>query len=279
MNIQVVTDSTADLPPELAAELGIRVVPIYVRFGNEAYRDGEDIRSEELYRRLTTSPIHPATSQPTPEDFAAVYEEYCGRADGIISVHISSRISGTCNSAVVAQEMLKGRCPVEVIDSGFNSGGLALATLAAARLAKAGESLAEIAAGTRRALGQISMLGFFRTVKYLARGGRASKVIVAAASILKVMPLLTFHQGDIVRAGLVRSVAQGMERLYNFAAGKREVAEMVIAHSAVPELAEQLKQRLGGLFPEERIRIMKLGAGLGVHGGPGVLLVALREGV
>ena len=276
MSIQVITDSTSDIPQDLAEELGIRVVPIYIRFNDKVYRDGVDVQSDDFYKMLATSPYHPATSQPTPEDFASVYKDYCDSVDGIISVHISSKISGTCNSAMIARKMLESKCPIEVVDSRFNSAGLALVAMAAARLAKNGKSLAAVAAEVRRTISKVDMFGVFETMKYLARSGRVSKAIVAAANILNVMPLLTFREGEIIRVGLVRSFSRGMDRLYRFVESKKDIAELIIVHSAIPEQAEKLKKRLGWLFPEEQIRILKLGAGLGVHGGPGVLLVGLR---
>lgn len=276
MSIQVITDSTSDIPQDLAEELGIRVVPIYIRFNDKVYRDGVDVQSDDFYKMLATSPYHPATSQPTPEDFASVYKDYCDSVDGIISVHISSKISGTCNSAMIARKMLESKCPIEVVDSRFNSAGLALVAMAAARLAKNGKSLAAVAAEVRRTISKVDMFGVFETMKYLARSGRVSKAIVTAANILNVMPLLTFREGEIIRAGLVRSFSRGMDRLYRFVESKKDIAELIIVHSAIPEQAEKLKKRLGWLFPEEQIRILKLGAGLGVHGGPGVLLVGLR---
>jgi len=276
VSIQVITDSTSDIPQDLAEELGIRVVPIYIRFNDKVYRDGVDVQSDDFYKMLATSPYHPATSQPTPEDFASVYKDYCDSVDGIISVHISSKISGTCNSAMIARKMLESKCPIEVVDSRFNSAGLALVAMAAARLAKNGKSLAAVAAEVRRTISKVDMFGVFETMKYLARSGRVSKAIVAAANILNVMPLLTFREGEIIRVGLVRSFSRGMDRLYRFVESKKDIAELIIVHSAIPEQAEKLKKRLGWLFPEEQIRILKLGAGLGVHGGPGVLLVGLR---
>lgn len=278
MSIQVITDSTSDLPQYLADELGIRVVPVYVRFNDKVYRDGVDIQSDDFYRMLAASPYQPATSQPTPEDFINVYKECCDSADGIISIHVSSKVSGTYNSALIAQKMLESQCPIEIIDSQFISASLAMLAMAAARLAKAGEGLATITAEVRRTIEKVHLLGILETMKYLARSGRVSKTIVKAASILNVVPLLTFHEGEIVRAGLVRSFAKGMDRLYQFVESKKNIAELIIVHSAIPEQAEKLKKRLVWLFPEEQIRVMKLGAGLGVHGGPGVLLVALRLG-
>jgi DegV family protein with EDD domain len=275
--IQVITDSTSDISREMADELAIKVVPIYLRFGDKLYRDGVDLSTDQFYSMLENSQYHPATSQPTPEDFSAVYKEYCEKSDGIISVHISSKISGTYNSAVIAKKMLGSECPIEVVDSRFNSAGLALLVMAAARLAKTKNSITAIAEEIRHTVSKVHMLGIFDTMKYLARSGRVSKSIVAAANILSVKPMLTFHEGDIVRAGLVRSLAKGMDRLYRFVDSKKNIAELAIVHSAVPIQAEKLKERLSSFLPLEKIRIMKLGAGLGVHGGPGVLLVGLRE--
>jgi DegV family protein with EDD domain len=277
MKIQVITDSTSDIPPEVAQELGIRVVPIYLRFGDKTYRDGVDIKSEEFYSKLESSPVHPATSQPNPEDFTGVYKEYCENIDGIVSIHISSRISGTFNSARMAQKTLKSQCPIEVIDSKYNSAGLGLVVIAAARLAQSGASLAEVVKEANRAINQVRMFGMFETMKYLARSGRVNKTIAAASRILHVMPLLTFNDGEIVRAGLVRTVTKGMDKIYEFVKNNIPISELTIVHSKVAEQANELKQRLSEFIMDEIISIAELGAGLGVHGGPGVLLAAIRR--
>jgi len=278
MAVKVITDSTSDIDPELARQMDITVVPVYVRFGDKTYRDGVDITSREFYEKLTTTPVHPATSQPPPEDFARVYSQYCHSVDGIVSVHISARISGTLNSAILAARAMEPPCPIEVIDSRFNSGGLALVAMAAARSAKAGNGVKEVVAAARKAVRQVSMFGMFGTMKYLARSGRVSRAIAMAADILDVKPLLTFKDGQIVRTGLVRTASKGMDRLVKFVAGKANIRELSIVHSQVPEQAAELRQRLGGFFPEDKILTAQLGASLGVHGGPGVLVLALRQG-
>jgi DegV family protein with EDD domain len=155
MKIQVVTDSTSDMPEGLADELGIRVVPIYLRFGDKTYRDGFDITRDEFYSMLASSQVHPATSQPNPEDFTSVYKEYCDSTDGIVSIHISSKISGTYNAAKIAEKTLKSQCPIEVIDSKFNSAGLGLVVTAAARIAQAGASLSEVISEAYEAVNQV----------------------------------------------------------------------------------------------------------------------------
>jgi DegV family protein with EDD domain len=149
--------------------------------------------------------------------------------------------------------------------------------MAAARLAQSGAGLAEVANEAYHAIYQVRMYGMFETMKYLARSGRVSKTIATASRILNVMPLLTFHDGDIVRAGLVRTINKGMESIHNFVRSNIPVSELTIVHSAVEDRADRLKQRLKEYVPEERISIAELGAGLGVHGGPGVLLAALRK--
>jgi len=278
MKVQVVTDSTSDIDPELARQLDITVVPVYVRFGDKIYRDGVDITNREFFDKLTTTPVHPATSQPPPEDFTRVYSQYCHSVDGIVSVHISAGISGTLNSAMLAARAMEPPCPIEVIDSRFNSVGLALVAMAAARSAKAGNGVKEVVAAARKAIRQVSMFGMFGTMKYLARSGRVSRAIAMAADILDVKPLLTFKDGQIVRTGLVRTASKGMDRLVQFVAGRADIRELSIVHSQVPEQAAELRKRLGAFFPEDKILTAQLGASLGVHGGPGVLVLALRQG-
>jgi DegV family protein with EDD domain len=278
MVVKVITDSTADLSPEIVQEMDIGVVPIYVRFGNDVYRDGVDLDSDGFFRMLTMTTSRPATSQPTPADFSGIYAKHAGNSDGIISIHISSKISGTCNSALLAKAMFDSLCPIEVVDSTFNSGGLALVVLAAARLAQAGKNLPEVLKETKLAISQIEMLGMFDTMKYLARSGRVNRAIAATGNILNVKPLLTFRGGEIVRAGMVRAATRGMDHIYDFVRSKKDIRELVIVHSAAPERANELRMRLATLFLVEDILVLKMGAALGANGGPGVILVAIRAG-
>jgi DegV family protein with EDD domain len=164
MRVQVITDSTSDMPEHLANEFGIRVVPIYLRFGDKTYRDGVDMKRDEFYSMLTSSSVHPATSQPNPEDFTSVYKEYCDRTEGIVSIHISSKISGTYNSATIAKNTLKSQCPIEVIDSKLNSAGLGLVVLAAARVVQTDAGLSQVISEANKAVNQVGMFGMFETV-------------------------------------------------------------------------------------------------------------------
>jgi DegV family protein with EDD domain len=272
--ICVVTDSTADLPAELAQEYGITVVPIYVRFGEHVYRDRIDLTPGQFYRQLTSSATVPSTSQPNPEDFSKTYSELAAGSGGIVSIHLSSKISGTYNSALLAKHLLPPKFPVEVIDSRFNSAGLALAVLTAARSAKEGKNLHAITADVSKTLSGIKMFGMFSTVKYLARSGRVNKAIAIAGSILNVKPLLTFRDGEVVRAGFVRTVPQGINRIVKFIESRSPISELMIVHSEIPEQADRLKQLASAYVDPHKIIVSELGAALGVHGGPGVMLVA-----
>jgi len=278
VSIKIVTDSTSDISPEVAHALGITVVPIYVRFGDEVYRDGVDISNAGFYHKLATSFVHPSTSPPTPQDFAKVYSDCSKEAEGIVSIHISTKISDTCHSALQGKKMVKGKCQVEVIDYHFASVGLALVVMAAARLAKAGENLQSVLEETRKAINQVHILAILDTMKYLVLGGRVSKATAAVADILQIKPLLTFKNGEVIREGLVRTYSRGMDRLYEFVEKRLNIQDLAIAHSTVPELANQMNKRLSSIFPEEKIHVAQLGAALGVHIGPGALVLALRQG-
>ena len=149
--------------------------------------------------------------------------------------------------------------------------------MGAARLAQSGASLSEVMDEANRAVSQVRMFGMFETMKYLARSGRVNKTIAMASRMLNVMPLLTFHDGEIIRAGLVRTISKGREKIYDFVKKNIPVSELIIVQSEVIDQANELKQRLLEFIEEEKISIAELGAGLGVHGGPGVLLTAIRR--
>ena len=144
MAVKIVTDSGSDLPADMVKALGITVVPLYIYFGQTAYKDGIDIGPDELYKRLIEGPIHPTTTQPIPADFVKVYQELSKEYDEIVSIHLSTKVSGTVNSALQGKEMAQTKAKIEVIDSLALSTGLGLVVLAAARIAQAGGSLNQV---------------------------------------------------------------------------------------------------------------------------------------
>jgi len=277
MTFKIVTDSTADLPPELAEELNITVVPVYVRFGDKVYRDRVDISEDEFYQKLLYDPIHPNTTQPTPQDFTDVYQKLSQEADGIISIHISSILSGTYNSAIQGKELVEKRCPIEVIDSQVLTMSLGLLVIAAATIAKSGKSIQQVVEEVKQTIPSIHLLALLDTLKYLALGGRIGKAKALLGSILSVKPMLTIKDGELVPVGQVRTRANGVDRLFNFVKNATNIQDLAIVYNTTPKDAQTLTERIGSMFPKERIRLARLGPALGVHAGPGILFVAFRE--
>jgi len=277
MTIKIVTDSTADLPPTLAEELGITVVPVYLRFGDEVYRDRVDISEDEFYDRLLHDPIHPSTTQPTPQDFTTIYQKLSQEADGIVSIHISGILSGTYNSAIQGKKLVEDGCPIEVVDSQTVSIANGLLAVEAAKIARSRKSLEQVVAEVRQIIPNIHLLILFDTLKYLAKGGRIGKAKALLGSVLSVKPLLTVKDGELVPAGQVRTRSKGVDRLFDFAKNAIDIQDLSILYSTTPDEAQTLAERIGFIFPRERITLARLGPGLGVHGGPGVLAIGFRE--
>jgi DegV family protein with EDD domain len=277
MTVKVVTDSTADLPNDLVKKLGITVLPIYVRFGEEVHRDRVDISEDEFYERLEHDPAHPSTVQPGPQDFLEVYRKVAKEADGIVSIHISSKLSGTCNSALMARGMMETECPIEVIDTQSVSMGLGLIVIAAATMAEAGEGVDKVVEAAKQAIPKIHLLAMFDTLKYLLLGGRIGKAKALLGSILNVKPMASLKDGEVVPAGQVRSRAKGMDKLFDFVKNAGNIQDMAVVYNTIPDEAQSLAERIGTVFDKKKIRMSRIGPALGVHMGPGMLIVVLRE--
>jgi len=277
MAIKIITDSAADLPSELAQELGITVVPIYVRFGEEVYRDRVNISEDEFYQRLEHTTVHPSTVQPGPQDFLEVYRKLSSDADGIVSIHISGKLSGTVNSALMAKNMMEGGCPIEVVDAQAVTMGLGLIAIVAANMANAGESMDKIVEEVKQTIPKIHLLALFDTLKYLLLGGRIGKAKALLVSILNVKPMLSLKEGEVVPAGQVRTRAKGIDRLFEFAQNAVNIQDLAVVHSTTPDEAQNLAERIGSIFDRKQIKIARIGPALGVHIGPGALIVTTRE--
>lgn len=279
MTVKVVTDSTADIPVQLAKELDITIVPLYVRFGDKVYQDGVDITHDEFYRKLSTSQVHPSTSQPAPSDFANVYTRLAKETAEVVSIHLSRKTSGTCDSAMRGKEMAPASCHIELVDSESVSIGLGLIAIVTARVAKAGESLQTVLHEAKQAVQHTRIFGLLDTLKYLYLGGRIGKAKALVGSLLNVKPLLAMREGEIVPAGLARTRNKGLDRLFDFVRDTLNVEELGLVYSTGADEARSFTERLGAFLGAERVHLSRLGPALGVHGGPGTLLLALREKV
>ena len=279
MAVKIVTDSSADIPPQLLKELDIAVVPLYVRFGNDVFKDKVDMSNKEFYDKLVNGEVFPNTSQPTPLDFKQVYEKLAKDADGIVSIHLSAKLSGTIPSALQARESMPGSCPIEIIDSLSITGGLAMICLAAARAAKAGATMDEVVKIAREAVSDIHFMVIFDTLKYLAKGGRIGKAKGLMGAMLNIKPLIGLKDGEVVPLGKARSYSKGMEQQFEFiekAIKEGEVKELTIMYNTRQDEADALADRIAPLYPREKILMGEIGPILGTHGGPNMLVTCIH---
>jgi len=276
VSVKVVTDSTADLPPELARRFGIEVVPLYVHFGEETRQDGVDIGPDEFYRRLVQSQRLPTTSAPSPGAFQDVYSRLLKEADGVISIHISSKLSATHNSAVLAGEQVKGK--VEVIDSLTCSMALGLLAVAAGRMAKDGMGLQELAREVSALVPRAYVFGLLDTLEYLVKGGRIGKATALLGSLLNIKPLLVVKAGEAHDLAKVRTRARAIEKLCQIAESFRSIKGMAVLHTTTREEAEALARRMAAHY-EGEIHMARFGPVMGTYVGPRALGIAvLGEG-
>ena len=273
MTVKIVTDSVADLPPEAVKELGITIVPLHVRFGEEVYRDGIDLTVDEFYSRLAHSKILPVTSVPSPGDFAEAYDKLAEEADEILAIIVSSRLSGTYDVALQSIGLMKRKCRVEVIDSQLAVMAQGFLVIKAAKAAQAGAGLDELVDLVRSNIPRIDFLAAFDTLEYLRRGGRIGRAQALLGSILKINPIITLRDGVVEPAGRTRSRAKAIDYLYNFAMSYSHIDEMAVEDAACSEDAETLVERLSSKFPRERIYRSRTTPVIGTHTGPGLLLL------
>jgi DegV family protein with EDD domain len=277
MAVKVVTDSTADLPPDLAKELGITVVPLNVHFGTEVFRDGVEISTDEFYQRLVTSPRLPSTSQPTVGDFMQTYQELGETTDEIVSIHISAKLSGTLNSANQAREQYEGAARIEIVDSQQGSLGLGMVAVAASRAAQQGSSLDDVVKEAESAIPRVQFFGLLDTLEYLEKGGRIGKAQAFVGSLLRIKPLLVVRDGEVHPLERARTRGKGIERLCELAQEHMPLEDLAVVYSTTPDDAQALAQRLKPFLPDGEVFVSQVGPVVGTYLGPGVLGVALRR--
>jgi len=275
MTVKIVTDSVADLPPEVVRELGVTVIPFIVRFGKEVYRDGIDLTAEQFYEKLKSSRSMPITSVPSPGTFAEVYDKLAEETDEVLAIIVSAELSATYQVALQGKSLMKRKCRVEVINSRWATMAQGFIVIKAGRVAQAGAGLDEVMDTARKTISRVDFLSTFDSLDYLRRGGRIGTAQAFLGSMLKVNPLITLRDGVVQPAGRARSRSKAIQRLYEFAASYSNIEEMAVEDTACPDEAEILVKRLSTIFPEEHIYRSKMTPAIGTHTGPGLLLVAV----
>jgi len=280
--IALVTDSVCDLPQAFLTRHRVQVVPLRIAFDRREYRDRVDLTPRQFYDRLKGSSILPKTSQPTPGEFLALYRYLARFHEAILSIHLSSSVSGTAQSAQSAARRVGDETGVqiEVMDTRLASAAEGLCVWAAARSIESGLPLHACRDAVEALAGTTRVFVFVPTVEYFVRGGRLSRVQGGLARLLHLKPILTMRDGQVVPAAKAIGTGRAVERTLALAvehAGRMNLPAFVIAHSAAPVLAQRYAQRLRERFPNSTVMTTDAAPALGSHAGPGGAAIAVCE--
>lgn len=268
--IRIVTDSTSDFTAQRAAELGVTLLPLSVHFGDEAFRDGIDITQAEFYRRLAEVDTLPTTSQVNPDVFAQIFNDCLKQGDEVLCICLSSELSGTCQSALIAQEMV-GRPGVAVVDSRTVTFALALLVETAVRLRDTGLTLAELERAVNALAGRLKLLAVVDTLKYLKMGGRINAATAVVGGLLGISPIITIQDGLVEAVGKARGRKAAFQWMEKAMAEAQPDLSLPVAfgHSNAPEaMAECMEFFSAAVAGTQRIT-GDIGAVVGTHAGPG----------
>jgi DegV family protein with EDD domain len=275
MTIKIVTDSTSDITSDIATKWGISVVPLTVTFGHESFLDRVDISTDEFYRRLTSQNVFPTTTQPSPQKFADTYSNLADETDEILVIVISSKLSGTYESALSAINMIDKKVNIEVIDSKLTAMGMGMSAIWAAEQASSGVKLSELKDQVIERLNNTGIVISFDTLKYLAKGGRIGKAAGFLGSLLSLRPILTFKDGELAPMTRVRSKSASMDVLNSFVGKYDQIDEIAIECATNCEDADMLSDRFSPVVPPGKIIRSTVSPVLGAYAGPGVLAVSV----
>jgi len=274
-NVAIVTDSVADLPPQVAEEFGITVIPLVVRFGTDLYRDSLDLSPDQFYEKLRTTKVLPATSVPPPAAFADAYNKLAEKTNEIMVISVTSKLSATYQVALQAVGLMKKQCRVEVLDSQWAVMAQGFITIAAAKAAQAGASLDKVLDVARHTIRRVDMRAAFDTLEYLERGGRIGKAQAFLGSLLKVNPVIGMKDGEVHPCARERSRAKAIDHLYNSAASFGNVEGLAVEYATDLDEANRLVQRLQSKYPQVPIYLSRTSPVIGTHTGPGLIIVSV----
>ena len=273
MSIQIVTDSTCDLPEQLVVKHGITVVPLYINIEGQSRLDGVELSRDELYDRLPHLEPAPTTAVPSPEMFSQAYGRLVAQgASAIVSIHISEKLSGTVNVARLAAQAITA-VPVRVVDSRTLSMGVGYMALAAARASARGEPMERIVDNLAEQSGRTHVFAALDTLEFLRRSGRKNRFMSTLGGWLMLKPLLKMTNGEPV-AERVRTTSKAMQRLLELIRERVPLEQAAIVHAHAPARAEELRLRAATLLPEGDTLSVDITPVFGVHLGPGAVGMA-----
>jgi DegV family protein with EDD domain len=276
--LKIVTDSSADLPPEIVRELDITVVPLSIHFGDTTYIDGEDIDASQFYRLLQTSHAHPRTAHPSVGRFTEAYRTLAAARHEILTITIASSFSGTYNSAsLAARDVPEAR--VTVIDSETVSMAAGSIAIRAAEMGREGCPTEEVVATVQEMIPRLSVAVVVDTLTYLQRGGRIGRASSLVGTMLNIKPILTIRDGQVTPVKRVRTRAKGVQEIVDLVTVQAPLDGLYVLHTAAPQEAADLAARLSPLYGDREVPVLPLGPVVGVHVGPGAVgAITLRSG-
>ncbi|MCS1351380.1 DegV family protein [Mechercharimyces sp. CAU 1602] len=278
--VRIVTDSTADIPAEMIEKLGIGVVPLKVHFGEETYLDGVTISPDAFYQKLMEDERLPTTSQPSPMDFVEIYRQ--AAAEGvtqILSIHLSSAMSGTYQSAMLAKSMVEGEIEVEVIDSKKPSYVYGMIVIAAARAAQAGQSLAQCTQLVYRMRDHVKVYFLVDTLEYLQKNGRIAKASALVGTLLNIKPILSVNEdGEVCPVEKVRGKNRAVGRIFELLQTElTSPIQAAVIHACDDEQANKVEGKLKEAFEVHELVRTYVGPVIGAHAGPKAIAIAAIE--
>lgn len=276
MAIKVVTDSTSDLPADVAESLGIEVVPLNVHFGSDVYKDRVNLMPDAFYDKLINGDVLPTTSQPSVGEFIDVYERLGSDADGIVSVHISEKLSGTMNSARLASQQANADCPIEVVDTFQVSMGVGICAMEAAEVANSRGDMNQVILAARNAVTRSQCFFMLETLEFLQKGGRIGKAQALIGNLLKIRPMLMLQEGEVHPLGRERTRRKGIAKLVDTVEELAPISGLAVMYSTGPDEAQILVQNVSKFMIEGREPMMlQIGPVIGTYAGPDTLGIAL----
>lgn len=276
MTVKVVTDSSCDLPQDLLDEFDIAVVPLTIRFGSDEYLDGRDLTSTEFWARCAASPTLPETSAPSPGAFEAAFRAAAEAGhDGVAAVVLSGSLSATLQAARLAAEAVADVITVRTVDSRQASGGVGILALNAARLAKAGKGLDDVAGGAADDVHRTKLYATFDTLENLRKGGRIGRARAFFGTVLSMKPVIELLNGEVQAESRQRTRARSLRHLADKVRQAGRVENLLVLHADADDV-DELLVLLQELAPPGQIIVTKVGAVIGTHSGPRAMGVAFQ---
>ncbi len=271
--VKVITDSTSDIPAELVAKLGITVVPSYVMFGTESYRDGVELSRHQFYEKLVSTRDIPTTAAPPPAIYQEVYRQLAEETEEMVSIHLASRYSGIYSSAAVAAQGVSG-ARIAVIDSDQVTMGYGWLVVAAAEAAQHGASYDEILTLVQGMKPRTRVLAALGTLEYLHRGGRVDWIQAMVGTLLRIKPIVEVRMGEINLVERTRTLRRSLGRLLVLVQELGPLERAIVLHTNAPNLASSFADELQRVNPDWKRLIEQAGVTIASHAGPGAVGVA-----